>query len=168
MKEKKEKAGNKPKSDEKDKKEPGKGNRDSNGRFTKGHAKEGGRKLGTPNRAGNLRDRLKQYLEPFIDNIPQMLVKVQQEDGTKEAMYLMEKYMPYFMPKYSSLAIGADQDRPMDEEQQLLELDARYTKKELSINFKTMIVVDNDALHDDDDPDDDPDFDLCQFETTED
>lgn len=150
---------------EETKKKDGDKSRDANGRFTKGHAKQGGRKLGTPNRAGNVRDRLKEQVEPFINEISLNLLKVQKEEGTAAMMALMEKFMPYFMPKYSALSIGADQDRPVDEEQMLLDLDAKYTKKELSINFKTMIVVDNDAAKAGDyDPDEDPDFDLSQLE----
>lgn len=141
--------------------------RDASGRFTKGHKKQGGRQLGTKNRAGNIRDRLKEYLEPFIDEIPLNLVKVQKEEGTAAMLGLMEKFMPYCMPKYSALSIGADQDRPMDEESALLELDAKYTQKELSINFKTMIVVNNDAATGDYDPDEDPNFDISQFDSVE-
>ena len=137
--------------------------RDASGKFAKGHEKRGGRKPGTKNRAGNVRDRLKEQVEPFVEQIGEMLARVMKEEGTKEMLYAMEKFMPYFMPKYSALSIGADQDRPIDEEERLLELDAKYTKKELSINFKTMIVVDNDAVRDTDDPDDDPNFDISQF-----
>lgn len=137
---------------------------DANGKFKKGHEKKGGRKAGTPNRASNVRDRLREQVEPFINEISLNLLKVQKEEGTAAMMALMEKFMPYFMPKYSSLAINADQDRPVDEEQMLMDLDARYTKKELSINFKTMIVVDNDAASGDYDPDEDPDFDLSQLQ----
>lgn len=151
--------------EEEKKKDSGKNkDRDSSGRFKKGHEKKGGRQLGTKNRAGNIRDRLKEYLEPFIDEIPINLIKVQKEEGTAAMLGLMEKFMPYCMPKYSALSIGADQDRPVDEEQRLLELDAKYTKKELSINFKTMIVVDNDAAAGEHDPDEDPNFDLSQLE----
>ena len=141
--------------------------RNAKGQFTKGHQKKGGRKMGVKNRNGNVRDRLKEQVEPFVDEIGQILVKVEKEEGTAAMLGLMEKFMPYFMPKYSALSIGADMDRPVDEEQSLLELDAKYTKKELSINFKTMIVKNNDAAAGDQDPDEDPDFDLSQFETTE-
>ena len=122
--------------------------------------------MGVKNRNGNVRDRLKEQVEPYVDQIGEMLLKVQKEEGTKEMLYLMEKFMPYFMPKFSALSIGADQDRPVDEEQRLLDLDAKYTVKELSINFKTMIVKNNDAISGDYDPDEDPDFDLSQLETT--
>ena len=141
--------------------------RNSKGQFVKGRQKTGGRKMGVKNRNGNVRDRLKEQVEPYVDQIGEMLVRVQKEEGTKEMLYLMEKFMPYFMPKYSALSIGADQDRPVDEEQCLLDLDATYTKKELSINFKTMIIKNNDAASGDLDPDEDPDFDLSQFEATE-
>ena len=138
--------------------------RDSKGKFVKGRKKTGGRQLGTKNRNGNVRDRLKEQVEPFIDDIAEMLMLVKKEEGTKEMLNLMEKFMPYFMPKYSALTLGADQDRPISEEERLLELDAKYTKKELSINMKTMIVVNNDKPKGDIDPDEDYDFDLRQLE----
>lgn len=138
--------------------------RNSKGQFTKGHKKTGGRALGTKNRNGNVRDRLKEVVEPYIERIPELIEKAIKEDGASEALKCMEKFMPYFMPKYSALTLGADQDRPISEEQRLLELDAKYTKKELSINMKTFIVVDNDKPAGDADPDEDYSFDLSQLE----
>ena len=145
-----------------DSKKPG---LNAKGQFTKGHKKAGGRKLGTGNRNGNVRDRLKEQVEPFVDNISELLMKVKQEEGTKEMLTLVEKFMPYFMPKYSAVALSADMDRPISEEQRLVELNDMYTKKELSINFKQMTVVDNNAakVAGDNDPDYDPDFDVEAF-----
>jgi hypothetical protein len=139
--------------------------RNSKGQFTKGHKKAGGRKLGTGNRSGNVRDRLKEQVEPFVDNINEYLMKVKTEEGTKEMLYLVEKFMPYFMPKYSAVALSADMDRPISEEQRLVELNDMYTKKELSINYKQMTVVDNNAakVAGDNDPDYDPNFDVEAF-----
>ena len=138
--------------------------RDNKGQFVKGRKKTGGRQLGTKNRNSNVRDRLKEQVEPFVDNIAEMLMQVKKEEGTKEMLYLMEKFMPYFMPKYSALTLGSDQDRPISEEQRLLELDAKYTKKELSINYNTMVVVNNDKPKGDADPDEDYSLDLSQLE----
>ena len=149
--------------EEKDKKKE----RNTKGQFEKGHKKTGGRKLGVKNIApkGNLRDRLREQLEPLLDNLAVDLMKVEKEEGTAARLALQEKYLPYYMPKYSAVSIGADQDRPITEEQRLLELEKKYTKKMLSINIKSMVVVDNDAPRDVDvDPDDDPDFDLSQLE----
>jgi hypothetical protein len=42
-----------------------------------------------------------------------------------------------------------------------------YTKKELSINFKTMTVVNNDKLRSSDPDADEDDFDLSVFGTTD-
>jgi hypothetical protein len=140
---------------------------DGKGRFAKGHAKKGGRVAGTPNRNSNVRDRLKEQVEPFINEIAANLLKVQKEEGTAAMLALQEKFMPYFMPKYSSMALSADQDRPVSEEERLLELDAKYTKKELSINFKTMTIVDNDKLRMSDPDSDEDDFDLSVFDTTD-
>lgn len=139
--------------------------RDANGRFQKGHKKEGGRVAGTPNRASNIRDRLKEQVEPFVGKIGELLMKVQIEEGTNEMLQRLEKFMPYFMPRYSSMALSADQNRPISEEQRLLELDAMYTKKELAINFKTMTVVDNSKQKDLTDVEDD--FDISQFDVVD-
>jgi hypothetical protein len=140
---------------------------DERGKFAKGHKKVGGRAAGTKNRNSNIRDRLKEQVEPFIESIAENLIKVQKEEGTAAMMALQEKFMPYFMPKYSSMSLSADQDRPISEEERLLELDGLYTKKELSINFKTMTVVNNDKLHSSDPDADEDDFDLSVFDTTE-
>ena len=138
--------------------------RNEKGQFTKGHKKSGGRQMGTKNRNSNVRDRLKEQIEPFVDKIAENLLRVQKEEGTAAMMSLQEKFMPYFMPKYSALTLGADQDRPISEEERLLQLDTMYTEKELSINFKSFIVVDNDKPKGDIDPDEDYGLDLSQFE----
>lgn len=141
--------------------------RNASGRFEKGRAKTGGRKPGSKNLVpkGNLRDLLREKLEPMINTLDVELEKVQKEEGTAAKLALVEKFMPYFMPKYSAVSIGADQDRPLSEEERLKELDDKYTKKMLEINIKSMVVVDNDLPKDIDvDPDDDPDFDLSQLE----
>lgn len=140
--------------------------RNAKGQFTKGHAKKGGRKLGTPNKNGNIRDRLKEQVEPYVDNIQELLVKVQKEEGTKEMLTLIEKFMPYFMPKYSAVALSADMDRPVSEEQRLVELNDMYTEKELAINIKNLTIVNKDVLKKGDadkDADFDVDFDVEAF-----
>ena len=141
--------------------------RNEKGQFTKGHKKSGGRQMGTKNRNSNVRDRLKEQIEPFVDKIAENLLRVQKEEGTAAMMSLQEKFMPYFMPKYSALTLGADQDRPISEEERLLQLDTMYTEKELSINFKTMTVVNNDKMRGADPDSDEDDFDLSIFDTNE-
>ncbi len=133
--------------------------RNAKGQFTKGHAKKGGRKLGTPNKNGNIRDRLKEQVEPFVDNIGELLMTVKQEEGTKEMLALVEKFMPYFMPKYSAVALSADMDRPISEEQRLVELNDMYTEKEMAINIKNLTIVNKDVLKKGD-ADKDADFDI--------
>ena len=135
------------------------------GGFAKGHVKVGGRKAGTPNRNGNVRDRLKEQVEPFIGEIGVLLMRVQKEEGTNEMLQRMKDFMPYFMPKYQSMSLNTDNDRPISEEQRLTELDAMYTKKELSINFKSMTMINNDKLHANDPEADEDDFDLSVFDT---
>ena len=138
--------------------------RDENGRFKKGRQKTGGRKLGTKNKYGNVRDRLKEQLEPFIDRLGEMILIAEKEDGAAAALNAMEKFMPYFTPKFSSVQIGADQDRPLSEEEALMEMDAKYQKKEMEISIKSLTIVDNDKLTDDFDPDDDPGFDMGELD----
>lgn len=147
-----------------DKKKP---SRDNKGRFVKGHKKEGGRQLGTKNKFGNIRDRLKEQLEPILQELAINLLKIQKEEGTSEMLKTAEKYMPYCWPKLSSMSLGAAEDRPISEEERLLELDAMYTKIETSINIKTMKVVNNDKPRNVDDEDEEDDFDISQFETVE-
>ena len=145
-------------------KEQKKKDRNAKGQFVKGRTKTGGRKMGTPNKNGNIRDRLKEQVEPYIDAIGELLIQVKQQEGTKEMLYLVEKFMPYFQPKYSAVSLSADMDRPINEEQRLIELNDMYTKKELSINFKQMTVVNNNAkIAGDNDLDYDPDFDVEAF-----
>ena len=140
-------------------KDTSKKERNAKGQFTKGHAKKGGRKLGTPNKNGNIRDRLKEQVEPYVDKIQELLVKVQKEEGTKEMLTLIEKFMPYFMPKYSAVALSADMDRPVSEEQRLVELNDMYTEKELAINIKNLTIVNKDVIKKGD-ADKDADFDI--------
>lgn len=123
---------------------------------------------GTKNRNSNVRDRLKEQVEPFVGQIGELLIKVQREEGTNEMLQRLKDFLPYIQPKLQSVSIGADQDRPISEEERLIELDSRYTKKELSINFKTMTVVNNDKLRDIDPESDEDDFDLSVFNTTDD
>ena len=114
---------------------------------------------------GNVRDRLKEQVEPFIGEIGVLLMRVQKEEGTNEMLQRMKDFMPYFMPKYQSMSLNTDNDRPISEEQRLTELDAMYTKKELSINFKSMTMINNDKLHANDPEADEDDFDLSVFDT---
>ncbi len=144
-----------------------KASRDANGRFTKGHAKEGGRTAGTKNKATSIRDKLKEQLQPTLDNLGAYLLIVKDQDGMSEMLKTAEKFMPYYLPKLSSMSLSADQDRPISEEQRLTELDALYTKKELSINFKSMTMVNNDKLRLSDPDNDEDDFDLSIFDTTD-
>ena len=138
--------------------------RNAKGQFVKGNSASKGRPVGSKNKAGNVRDRLKDQVEPYIDNIQELLIEVKKQEGTKEMLSLVEKFMPYFMPKFSAVSLSADMDRPISEEQRLVELNDMYTKKELSINFKQMTVVDgNAAKAAENDPDFDPDFDVEAF-----
>ena len=148
-----------------------KAERNTDGTFSKGHQKKGGRKPGTPNRYGNIRERLKDILMPYLEFDPEndkekdgkakcFATDLMAIDDPKDRIDAVSKILPFVVPKYSSTTISADADRPVDDEQLLLDLDEKYTKKELSINIKSLTIVNNDAPSDDYDPDDDPDFSL--------
>lgn len=146
-------------------------------RFQKGRKKTGGRKIGTKNKYGNIRDRLKDiimpYLEPDPNNLENPKVKCLATDlmaiaDPKDRADIVSKFMPYLIPRYTSTTLSADSNRPVDEEEQLLELDKQYTKKELTITLKQVTIVDNDAPGTppqqlqltDFDPDEEDDFDI--------
>lgn len=150
----------------------------SGGKFQKGRAKTGGRKPGVKNKYGNIRDRLKDILMPYLETdpdnmkagVPTFATDIMKISDPKDRAEVISKYLPFVVPKYSSTTITADADRPVDEEQALLELDNAYTKKELTLTLKQVTIVDNDkngnaaapALTDFD-PDED-DFDLKDLE----
>ncbi len=146
--------------------------RDASGKFVKGHAKKGGRAVGSKNKYGNVRDRLKDILMPYLEFDPDAepsedekmppcfatdLMKI---TDPKDRIDAVAKVLPFVVPKYSATTISADTNRPLSDEEQLLELDEKYTKKEISINIKALTIVDNDNLDEDYDPDDDPDFNI--------
>lgn len=152
--------------------------------FQKGRTKTGGRKAGTKNKYGNIRDRLKDVIMPYLetdpDNIkkgkdgkimPTLITDLIKIDDPKDRADVISKYLPFVVPKYSSTTITADANRPVDEEQDLLELDAQYTKKELTLTLKEVTIVDNDKSAStpappitDFDPDEEDDFDISDLE----
>ena len=148
--------------------------RNEKGQFTKGGKKpEGsGRKVGTKNKYGNIRDRLKEiimpYLETDIDNMKpgakSLATDLMKIADPNDRVHAVAAILPYIVPKYTSTTITADANRPVSEEEHLLELDAKYTKKEVSINIKTLTIVDNDNPNGDYDPDDDPNFNIDELQ----
>ena len=135
--------------------------------FAKGHKKVGGRQLGTKNKYGNVRDRLKEKIDPFLDNLDELIQRAIKEDGAAAGLAAIEKFMPYFTPKFSSVSLGAEQDRPLSEEEALMDMDAKYKKKELEINIKSLTIVNNDIPHDDVNDTDEQDFDFSKLEDVE-
>ncbi len=146
--------------------------RNEKGQFVKGRGKTGGRQVGTKNKYGNIRDRLKDIIMPYFDYDPEDKNDKQKCFATdlmsiadpKDRIDAISKLMPYISPKFSSVTIGADADRPVSEEQRLIELDGKYSKKEVAISVKALTIVDNDIPSDDYDPDDDPNFNLEELE----
>ena len=150
--------------------------RANSGCFEKGHDKVGGRKAGSKNKYGNIRDRLKALLMPYLETdpdkmsdpkIPTLAKDLIKIDDPKDRAEVISKYLPFVVPKYSSTTITADADRPINEEEELLALDATYTKKEITLTLKQVTIVDNDksslpppAPITDFDPDEEDDFDI--------
>lgn len=144
------------KKEEKKKKSPAK--RNEKGQFVKGTTKieNSGRKQGTPNKYGNVRDRLKAIILPYlnpdpdVDNDTKTLFKdLMKLDNPATRADLVSKFLPFIVPKYSSTTISADAERPMAEEDRLLELDNEYKKnekirKKTEISIKSLTIVDND------------------------
>ena len=104
--------------------------RNEKGQFTKGCAKpEGsGRKAGTKNKYGNIRDRLKEIIMPYLETDPDNI-----EPGAKslatdlmkiadpnDRVHAVAAILPYVVPKYTSTTITADANRPISEEEHLL------------------------------------------------
>lgn len=124
--------------------------RNAKGQFVKGAAKpaNSGRKPGTPNKYGNVRDRLKSIILPYLNTDPDAPEKTLGNDLMRldpdQRVDAIAKYLPFLVPKYSSTTITADANRPVAEEDRLLDLDKEYKKKETEITIKTLTVVDND------------------------
>lgn len=164
-----------PEQEEQPKKPKASGGRNERGQFVKGCAKpaNSGRAAGTPNKYGNIRDRLKDIIMPYLDmeldasgirgkTLASDLMKI---GDPNDRVHAVAAILPYIVPKYTSTTISADANRPISEEQHLLEMDAKYTKKEISINMKSLVIVDNDNPDNGDyDPDDDPSFNIDELQ----
>lgn len=148
--------------------------RNERGQFAKGCAKpEGsGRKMGTKNKYGNVRDRLREIIMPYLTLDPDkeglggksLATDLMKIDDPNERAHVVASYLPYIVPKFTSTTITADANRPISEEEHLMNMDAVYAKKEISINIHALTIVDNDNPNGDYDPDDDPDFDLDELQ----
>ncbi len=131
--------------------------RNAKGQFVKGTEKieNSGRKQGTPNKYGNVRDRLKAIILPYLNPDPDVDMKantllkdLMKIDNPATRADLVSKFLPFIVPKYSSTTISADSERPMAEEERLLELDKEYKKNEkirrqTEVSIKTLTIVDN-------------------------
>lgn len=145
--------------------------RNEKGQFVKGRKKTGGRQAGTKNKYGNVRDRLKEIIMPYLTLDPDdigingktLAYDLGKIADPKDRAEVVSKFMPYIVPKYTSTTITADANRPISEEEHLLELDKKYTKTQVSIDIKTLTIVDNDNISGDYDPDDDPDFNMDEI-----
>lgn len=149
--------------------------RNARGQFIKGKEKTGGRQPGTKNKYGSIRDRLKDIIMPYLEPDPENMTDPKVHTLAKDLMaiddpndrvHAVAAILPYVVPKYTATTITADANRPIDEEQQLLELDRQYTKKDTTLTLRQVTIVNNDsdfpspapARLADYDPDEDDDF----------
>ena len=99
--------------------------RNEKGQFLKGRAKTGGRVTGTKNKYGNIRDRLKEIILPYLTLDPDdegiggktLIRDLARIDDPNDRAHVVAAYMPYVVPKYTETTITADANRPIDEEQ---------------------------------------------------
>ncbi len=118
--------------------------RNEKGQFVKG-SHSTGRPRGAKGRYTNARDALKEQVMPFVNNLGDLIIAIKDPGDRADAI---AKFLPFFLPKYSSTSITAEVDRPISEEERLLELDGQYKARETQINIKTLTIVDNDKPKD--------------------
>lgn len=114
--------------------------------FQKGREKTGGRKKGVKNKTSNIRDRLKALFLPYIDGTDPI---VNLENDLKslppeERVMVVSKYLPFVIPKFTSTTITQDSERPLSEEQHLLEIDNAY-KQQAQIKIQQLTIVNGDT-----------------------
>lgn len=114
--------------------------RNEKGQFVKG-SHSTGRPRGAKGRYTNARDALKDQIMPFVNNLGELIIAIKDPGDRADAI---AKFLPFFLPKYSSTSITAEVDRPIAEEERLLELDKQYKARETQICIKTLTIVDND------------------------
>lgn len=113
----------------------------SGGKFTKGHKKVGGRKKGTSNKlTGDLRKMLQQQLQPYIENIGEIIKGI--EDPAQKAATLAH-WAQYIMPKYSNTTINADSRRDITTEEYIRELNGKYDSTDIKINIDNLKIINN-------------------------
>lgn len=106
---------------------------------------------------------------PYLDVDPNaqgvngktLSLDLQRIDDPNDRVHAVAAILPYIVPKYTSTTITADANRPISEEEHLLEMDAKYKKTEIHIDINSLTIVDND--NGEYDPDDDPDFNIDEF-----
>lgn len=125
--------------------------RNAKGQFVKGAPKPpaSGRKPGTPNKYGNIRDRLRNIVLPYLNDAPDAPERTLGLDlmaiaDPKDRIDAVAKILPFVVPKYTSTTISADANRPVAEEERLLELDRQYKESQTELDMNTLTVVDND------------------------
>lgn len=119
--------------------------RNSKGQFVKG-SHSTGRASGAKGKYTNAREALQDQLMPFVNNLGELITAIKDPGDRANAI---AKFLPFILPKYISTSITADVDRPISEEERLLELYGQYKKRETEINIKTLTIIDNDKPADD-------------------
>lgn len=101
-----------------------------------------GRKPGSGNViTTDMRKLLAAQLTKHINHLDETISAI--EDPAQKAQAIAH-YLQYIIPKYSSTTINTDTTRSLTTEQHLMQLDAKYKKREITLKQSQITIVDND------------------------
>ena len=105
----------------------------------KGCVKTGGRKIGSKNKlSSNIRSKLKDQLDPFLDNIGRDLAEI---DDPKERVQAIVSLLPFCAPKMQSIDMNAKQEHDISIEKSLIALDERFSEKKAELMRRKIKLV---------------------------
>lgn len=104
-----------------------------------GTPKTGGRKKGTPNKmTSSIRKRLEKQLEPFIDNLSELIQRIA---DPKERVQAITSVLPYVAPKMATIDMKAEEEHNITIEQSLVELDKKFSAKKAELETRKAKLV---------------------------
>lgn len=113
----------------------------SGGKFTKGHAKVGGRKKGTSNQVtADIRKIIEEQLRPHINSIGKTISEIK-DPAQKSAA--IAQWNQYLVPKFSNTTINADTKRDISTEEYIQQLNGHYDPDDIDINIANINIINN-------------------------
>lgn len=104
-----------------------------------GTPKTGGRKKGTPNKmTSSLRKRLEKQLEPFIDNLETLIMKIA---DPKDRVQAITSILPYVAPKMATIDMKSEEEHNITIEQTLVDLDKKFSVKKAELEVRKVKLV---------------------------